>query len=150
MLPAVLFTVMTPSATIHFAGDLSCAETHSSRFLPSNRMIASEGGAAHGSPGVTTFGTGCQTSVSSGLAVGAGCCWAFMEMLITTRIDAKRANRWMRMADRIYPGPQTLDVGPSHPGLSLLQMTALCELMRPLRTEVQGLRSEVRGPRSEV
>ena len=43
MLPADLFTVITPSATVHFAGDLSFVETHSSRFLPSNRMIASEG-----------------------------------------------------------------------------------------------------------
>src|SRR5579864_814019 len=117
MLPAALFTVTTPSATIHLAGDLSCVETHSSRFFPSNKMIASDGGAAHVSPGVTTFGTGCQISVSSGLAVGAGCCWAFMEMVMTTRIDARRANRWMRMHDRIYPDSrrQTLDLGPWHP-----------------------------------
>src|SRR5579864_6168803 len=111
MLPAALLTVMTPSATIHFAGDLSCAETHSSRFFPSNSTIASDGGAAHVAPGVTTFGTGCQTSVSSGFAVGAGCCWADRGMLTTTRIDAKRADRWMHMHDRIYPGPRTADLG---------------------------------------
>jgi len=56
---------------IHFAGDLSCAETHSSRFLPSKRMMASEGGAPLVAPGVTTGGTGSQTSVSCGLAAGA-------------------------------------------------------------------------------
>src|SRR3982074_514439 len=70
ILPAALFTVSTPSATVHLAGDLSWTDTHSSRFLPSNRTIASEGGAALLAPGVTTLGTGSHTSVSSGLAVG--------------------------------------------------------------------------------
>jgi gluconate 2-dehydrogenase gamma chain len=44
--PFALLTVRTPSATIHLAGDLSLFCTHSSRFLPSNSTIASEGGAA--------------------------------------------------------------------------------------------------------
>src|SRR5664279_2126946 len=69
MLPCVLLTVIIPSATIHCAGALSWTDTHSSIFLPSNRMIASEGGAAEVAPGVTTFGTGSQISVSSGLDV---------------------------------------------------------------------------------
>src|SRR5271165_3431186 len=71
MLPDDLRTVITPSATIHFAGELSAAETHSSRFLPSKRMTASDGGTVQLAPGVTTFGTGSQTSVSCGFG-GAG------------------------------------------------------------------------------
>src|SRR5438270_11418461 len=77
MLPAFLLTVSTPSETIHWAGDLSCAETHWSRFLPSNKMIASEGAAPQVAPGVTTSGTGFHTSVSSGFArsgVEGACC----------------------------------------------------------------------------
>src|SRR5580704_7979804 len=71
--PGALLTVMTPSATIHFAGDLSWADTHSSRFFPSNRTIASEGGALQVAPGVTIFGTGSQTSVSSGFGLACSC-----------------------------------------------------------------------------
>src|SRR5271169_2491087 len=70
MLPADLATVIIPSATIHCAGDLSLADTHSSRFFPSNRMMASEGGAPQVAPGVTIFGSGSQTSVSAGLGPG--------------------------------------------------------------------------------
>src|SRR3974390_2934257 len=75
MLPAAFFTVTMPSATIHCAGDLSCADAHSSRFLPSKRTKASDGGAPHIAPGVTIFGSGAQTSVSSGLGPmdGAAC-----------------------------------------------------------------------------
>src|SRR6185437_6174750 len=62
-----LFTTSTPSRTIHSAGDLSFVCTHSSRFLPSKRTIAFEGGAELSAPGVTTFGAGSQTSVSFGL-----------------------------------------------------------------------------------
>src|SRR5580658_3242513 len=78
MLPACLFTVRMPSATVHLAGaERSCAETHSSRLLPSKRMMASEGAAVGVAPGVTTLGSGCQTSVSSGLGAGlASGCWA--------------------------------------------------------------------------
>src|ERR1700744_3114242 len=68
MFPSPLLTVITPSFTFHLAGLLSLLETHSSRFLPSKRMIASEGAAPQVAPGVTTAGTGSQTSVSSGLA----------------------------------------------------------------------------------
>jgi hypothetical protein len=72
MLPPVLFTVITPSATVHSAGDLSFTETHSSTFLPSNNTTASEGGVpVFTGPGVTTFGTGSQISVSSGFGAGA-------------------------------------------------------------------------------
>src|ERR1700722_341094 len=62
-----------PSATIHWAGDLSRVDTHSSRFLPSNRTMASEGGAVLLVPGVTTGGTGSQTSVSWCFGVTACC-----------------------------------------------------------------------------
>ena len=79
MFPDVLLTVMTPSATVHCAGDLSLVDTHSLRFLPSNRTIASAGGVVVLVPGATTFGTGSQTSVSCGrgfwVAVD-GACWA--------------------------------------------------------------------------
>src|SRR5450755_91112 len=70
MLPADLATVITPSATVHCAGDLSFADTHSSRFFPSNKMMASEGGAPQVASGVTTLGSGDQTSVSAGLGPG--------------------------------------------------------------------------------
>src|SRR5271166_5065118 len=73
MLPADLATVITPSATVHCAGDLSFADTHSSRFFPSKRTMASEGGAPQVAPGVTTFGSGSQTSVSAGLGPEGAC-----------------------------------------------------------------------------
>ncbi len=66
MFPDFLLTVKTPSATVHSAGDLSFVDTHSFRFLPSNRTMASAGGVVVLVPGATTFGTGSQTSVSSG------------------------------------------------------------------------------------
>src|SRR5215470_7878667 len=101
MLPVFLSTVTMPSATIHLAGALrSCAETHSSRFLPSRRMIASEGAAAQVVPGVTTLGSGVQTSVSSGLAVG---CWA--KTVVDRAIRNAAVKAWVRMACyRIHPG----------------------------------------------
>src|SRR5215471_1584589 len=74
MLPAALFTVITPSPTTHCAGVWSFTATHSSRFLPSNRMIASDGGAPQVAPGVTTTGSGDHTSVSSGLRA-CGLAW---------------------------------------------------------------------------
>src|SRR5438445_8787554 len=73
MLPDFLLTVMMPSCTFHWAGDLSLTVIHCSRFWPSKRMMASEGGAMEtAGPGVTTLGTGCQTSVSSGLGLLTG------------------------------------------------------------------------------
>src|SRR5689334_10610372 len=76
--PRALFTVITPFCTIQLAGDLSLVFTHSSSFFPSNRTIASEGGADSTAAGVTTFGTGSHTSVSCGLGrvrpCAAGCC----------------------------------------------------------------------------
>src|SRR5215211_256442 len=92
MPPAALFTVRTPSATGHVAGDLSFISTHSSRLEPLNSTMASDGGPPL-VPGVMIFGTGVQTSVSSGrvgtrapdaavvvvaagagVLCGAGCC----------------------------------------------------------------------------
>src|ERR1700761_2715479 len=64
--PRSLLTVIAPPAIVQRAGDLSRLDTHSSRFFPSNRMMASEGGAAFSWPGVTIGGTGSHTSVSWG------------------------------------------------------------------------------------
>src|SRR5881394_853561 len=73
MLPDFLLTVTTPSWTSHWAGDLSLTVIHSSRLVPSKRTIASEGAAGEtAGPGVTILGTGCQTSVSSGLGLLSG------------------------------------------------------------------------------
>src|SRR5487761_505159 len=74
--PGALFTSMTPSRTNQRAGVWSCAETHSFRFLPSKRMIASDGAAPAVAPGVTTGGTGAQTSVSFGFGWAACCATA--------------------------------------------------------------------------
>ena len=74
MLPAFLLTVMTPSATVQPAGDLSRVDTHSSRFLPSKRTMASDGAAPGVAAGVTTLGSGFHTSVSSGLGLPGACC----------------------------------------------------------------------------
>src|ERR1700689_2232566 len=71
--PGPFLTVKMLSATTHCAGVWSWAETHSSSFLPSNKMIASEGGTPHVAPGVTTAGTGVQISVSSGLGLVVSC-----------------------------------------------------------------------------
>jgi len=56
--PVALLTVRMLSATVHLAGDLSLVVTHWSRFLPSKRTIASEGGAESVAPGVMIGGTG--------------------------------------------------------------------------------------------
>src|ERR1700685_1921079 len=99
MLPASLLTVTMPAATVHLAGAVrSWAETHSSRFLPSKRMMASEGAAVGVAPGGTTLGSGCQTSVSSGLGAG---CWA---KRVEARSEiASRDRNWVRMSlMRIY------------------------------------------------
>ena len=80
MLPTGLLTVKTPSATVHPAGPPPFTFTHSSRFLPSNRTMASDGASAAVAPGETTRGSGSQTSVSFGLGLGVvvacGCCAA--------------------------------------------------------------------------
>ena len=63
-----------PFATVQPAGDLSFTFTHWSRFLPSKSTMASDGAALSVAPGVTTFGTGSQTSVSAGFIwPAAGC-----------------------------------------------------------------------------
>src|SRR5688572_33458579 len=79
MLPLGLCTVKTPSCTTHVAGVRPLVLTHSSRFLPSKSTIASDGagvGAAWSGDGVTIFGTGVQTSVSSGLGLSVDGAWA--------------------------------------------------------------------------
>src|SRR5215831_8246834 len=124
MLPVLLATVRMPSATFHFAGwERSWAETHSSRFFPAKRMMASEGGLPHSGAGVTTLGSGCQTSVSSGLAVD---CWEWIGSVVKGR-RAKRNNiqNWVRMvskriqrngADSHGPQPQRKIKIPPGPG----------------------------------
>src|SRR3974390_2337157 len=113
MLPAAFLTVMTPSATVHCAGDLSCADTHSSRFLPSKRTRASDGGAPHVAPGVTTFGSGAQTSVSSGLGPGDGAACGEAETVDWPKRAVDNANgatsargteSTVRFMLRTYPG----------------------------------------------
>src|ERR1039458_6323354 len=87
MLPVPLTTVSRPWATIHFAGVWSCAETHSSSFLPSKRMMASEGGAPQVAAGEMAAGTGSQTSVSSGLGLAS---WAATRAAEATRTRVQR------------------------------------------------------------
>src|SRR5271156_4095226 len=106
MLPESLLTVTMPWATLHLAGaerslSLSWAETHSSRFLPSKRMMASEGAAVGVAPGVTTLGSGCQTSVSSGLGAGlvSGCWASAVAARVTNR---RRAVVRLRMVGKGY------------------------------------------------
>src|ERR1700674_1362503 len=101
MFPPVLFTVITPSATSHFAGDLSRFVTHSSRFLPSNSTIASEGAAPQVAPGVTTGGTGSQISVSSGFGL-AGDCAKRGTVTAIRAADARRLENGKRIIPRKY------------------------------------------------
>src|ERR1700733_7016738 len=71
MLPTVLSTTMAPFSTRQRAGERSLVMTHSSRFRPSNRTMASDGAALPSAPGTTLGGTGSHCSVSSGLAAPA-------------------------------------------------------------------------------
>src|ERR1700692_1749841 len=68
MFPTVLSTTIAPFSTRQRAGERSLVMTHSSRFRPSNRTIASDGAAPSPTPGNTLGGTGSHCSVSSGLA----------------------------------------------------------------------------------
>src|SRR6187401_3029393 len=108
MLPAFLLTVRTPSATTHCAGEPSCADTHSFWLLPSNRTIASEG-ADPSVPGVTIFGSGLQTSVSSGF----GFCWATANATEATKRIRMLSARF-RMAQFYYAdkGSDDAEKGP--------------------------------------
>src|SRR5579862_670397 len=87
MFPAVLLTVIMPSATFQFAGFVeSFADSHWSRFFPSNKIIASEGASLFVFPGVTTGGTGLYTSVS----LGSPCCAFTNSVLIAPMPKIKR------------------------------------------------------------
>jgi hypothetical protein len=57
--------VNAPFATIHFAGP-PLTLSHPDSDLPSKRTTASAGACAGVAPGLTSFGTGSQTSVASG------------------------------------------------------------------------------------
>src|SRR5580704_15271353 len=104
MFPPDLFTVITPLATSHFAGDLSLLVTHSSRFLPSNSTIASEGAAPQVAPGTTTFGTGSQISVSSGFGLSG--VWAKRGTATAIKAaDAKSLENGKRIIRRKYTQP---------------------------------------------
>src|SRR5687768_3758145 len=79
--PVPFATVIAPSPTVHRAA-LPLASTQFSRFFPLNKTIASEGGADASSPGDTTGGSGCQTSVS--LGSGLSCEKAVMVIIRTS------------------------------------------------------------------
>src|SRR5277367_4720050 len=101
MFPPDLFTVITPSATSHLAGDLSLLVTHSSRFLPSNSTIASDGAAPQVAPGLTTLGTGSQISVSSGFGLVAD--WARRgAATASSAADARSLENGKRIITRKY------------------------------------------------
>src|ERR1700730_6005327 len=103
--PPDLFTVITPSATSHLAGDLSRFVTHSSRFFPSKSTIASEGAAPHVAPGVTTLGTGSQISVSSGFGL-AGVCAKSGAVMAIRAAEARRLESGKRIIRRKYTQPR--------------------------------------------
>src|ERR1035437_7985322 len=107
--PGAFLTVITPSATFHWAGEWSWADTHSSRFLPSKRTIASEGGTALVAPGVTTLGTGVHTSVSSGLGA-AGCCDERGAVRAINVAKARNFEFWERMIFNVV-APDKFDLG---------------------------------------
>src|SRR3954469_13517307 len=91
MLPDFLLTVRMPPSTFHCAGDLSFTVTHWSRFWPSKRRMASEGGGMEtAGPGVMMGGTGSQTSVSWGVGLGASAAMASAE-----RSRVKRNGFWV-------------------------------------------------------
>src|ERR1019366_271506 len=139
MLPADLATDITPLATVHCAGDLSFAETHSSRFFPSNRMMASEGGAPQVAPGVTTFGSGSQTSVSAGLGPGEGAAcdgdcaaaaagdWATRAVdIANTAMSAAANNSAVRFMLRTYTGYLRIEIS----GVVEAAGVAMCSRLR--------------------
>src|ERR1700683_1023120 len=101
MLPSPLLTVITPSATVHLAGDLSRTESHSSIFLPSKSTIASEGAAPQVAPGVTTAGTGSQISVSSGFGLAGDCAKRGAAKAIRAA-EATKLENGMRIITRKY------------------------------------------------
>ena len=75
--PVPFATVIAPPPIVHRAA-FPLESTQLSRFFPSNRMIASEGGAEASFPGDTMGGSGCQTSVS----FGSGLSWEKAAMVI--------------------------------------------------------------------
>src|SRR5580698_4928720 len=96
--PAPFLTVMTPLATTQGAAVVwSLARTHWSRLEPLNRTMASDGGALSVAPGVTTGGTGDQTSVSSGLGLGVVCGAAVWATAVPARARNVRAMRIVLM-----------------------------------------------------
>src|SRR3984893_7295355 len=115
--PPDLFTVITPSATSHFAGDLSRFVTHSSRFFPSKSTIASEGAAPLVAPGLTTLGTGSQISVSSGFGLAGDCAKSGAVMAIRAGA-ARRLENGKQIIRRKYtqrrPSGQTAPSSPIH------------------------------------
>src|SRR5947208_580044 len=98
MLPPFLLTFIVPSSTVHLAGSWVPTATHWSALLPSNSTTASDGGSAVGcsvaGAGVTTGGSGFQTSVSSGRGRAPLSCAGSFETkrATTTRETQPRAN----------------------------------------------------------
>src|SRR4051794_12180356 len=102
MSPVPGFTVSTPSATVHFASP-SLADFHLERSLPSKRTMASEGAVAGAAlteefPGVTTRGTGFQSSDDSGVCFdGFGCAIAIV--VTAMAIPAIRTRLYITLLD---------------------------------------------------
>src|SRR5579875_3173796 len=67
--------------------------------MPSKRMMASDGGAPQVAPGVTTGGTGSQTSVSSGFGAFA-CCAERVVAAASRAASAKDLENWLHMISR--------------------------------------------------
>src|ERR1035441_2839680 len=66
-IPPVPLTVATPSLTSHFAGPPSLSLFHLDRSSPSNRTIASEGGASGSTTRGSSFGGGISPSCAKRL-----------------------------------------------------------------------------------
>src|ERR1700676_5253898 len=103
MFPTVLSTTIAPFSTRQRAGERSLVMTHSSRFRPSNRTIASDGAAPQSAPGNTLGGTGSHCSVSSGLAaapVSFPELWLNATLLasITVRLHTKSISLFKRFS----------------------------------------------------
>src|SRR4051812_24151033 len=102
MLPPFLLTFIVPSSTVHLAGSWVPTATHWSALFPSKSTTASEGGRAVGcsvaGAGVTTGGSGFQTSVSSGRGRPDFSCATRFEAKTAARSDAEaRANAVVRL-----------------------------------------------------
>src|SRR5882724_13268162 len=93
IVPNALLTVRAPPLVrSQPAGVLpSFTDTHSSWFLPLNRIMASEGASEGVSPGVTMGGTGLYISVSLWSSAESAC--ALAEQIPANRPTERKSNR---------------------------------------------------------